>query len=156
MRRLPGLLAVCLLAVPATALRAQDPGEIVEGALAVRADGYLTRLEALGFAGAVLVVDDGETILRKGYGLADRETGTPITTASVFSLGSITKQFTAAAILALEARGALSVEDSIGEYLTEINVTSPTGIQEIERFDGTNVAGLIWDAIEQRKNKDGR
>ncbi len=40
--------------------------------------------------------------------------------------------------------------DVIGDYLTEINVTSPTGIQEIERFDGTNVAGLLWDAIENR------
>ncbi|MEL6517463.1 MAG: glutathione synthase [Pseudomonadota bacterium] len=40
--------------------------------------------------------------------------------------------------------------DVIGDYLTEINVTSPTGIQELERFDGTNVAGAIWDAIEAR------
>ncbi len=38
--------------------------------------------------------------------------------------------------------------DVIGDYLTEINVTSPTGIQEIQRFDGTDVAALIWDAIE--------
>ncbi len=41
--------------------------------------------------------------------------------------------------------------DVIGEYLTEINVTSPTGIQEVERFDGTNVAAMIWDAIEARR-----
>ncbi|MEL6235155.1 MAG: glutathione synthase [Pseudomonadota bacterium] len=40
--------------------------------------------------------------------------------------------------------------DVIGGYLTEINVTSPTGIQELERFDGTNTAGLIWEAIERR------
>ena len=40
--------------------------------------------------------------------------------------------------------------DVIGDWLTEINVTSPTGIQELERFDGTNVAGAIWDAIEAR------
>ena len=40
--------------------------------------------------------------------------------------------------------------DVIGDYLTEINVTSPTGIQELERFDGVNVAGAIWDAIEAR------
>jgi glutathione synthase len=41
--------------------------------------------------------------------------------------------------------------DVIGDYLTEINVTSPTGLQELERFDGTNGAGLIWDAIEARR-----
>ena len=40
--------------------------------------------------------------------------------------------------------------DVIGGYLTEINVTSPTGIQELERFDGTNAAALIWDAVERR------
>lgn len=42
--------------------------------------------------------------------------------------------------------------DVIGDYLTEINVTSPTGIQELERFDGINAAGAIWDAIEGRLN----
>lgn len=41
--------------------------------------------------------------------------------------------------------------DVIGEWLTEINVTSPTGIQELERFDGINVAARIWDAIEARR-----
>ncbi|KPA21734.1 Glutathione synthetase [Shimia sp. SK013] len=41
--------------------------------------------------------------------------------------------------------------DVIGDYLTEINVTSPTGIQELERFDGINVAGKIWDAIEAKR-----
>jgi glutathione synthase len=41
--------------------------------------------------------------------------------------------------------------DVIGEYLTEINVTSPTGIQELEHFDGTNVAEKIWKAIEARR-----
>lgn len=40
--------------------------------------------------------------------------------------------------------------DVIGEWLTEINVTSPTGLQEIDRFNGINTAGLIWDAIEAR------
>lgn len=40
--------------------------------------------------------------------------------------------------------------DVIGDYLTEINVTSPTGIQELERFDGVNVAAQIWEAIETR------
>lgn len=41
--------------------------------------------------------------------------------------------------------------DVIGDYLTEINVTSPTGLQELERFDGTNVAARIWEAIEARR-----
>ena len=52
----------------------------------------------------------------------------------------------------LRERGQIFVGiDVIGDWLTEINVTSPTGIQELERFDGTNVAGLIWDAIEAKR-----
>ncbi|MEM9429374.1 MAG: glutathione synthase [Pseudomonadota bacterium] len=41
--------------------------------------------------------------------------------------------------------------DVIGTSLTEINVTSPTGLQELERFDGTNVTAKIWEAIEARR-----
>ncbi|MEE4346111.1 MAG: glutathione synthase [Paracoccaceae bacterium] len=41
--------------------------------------------------------------------------------------------------------------DVIGDWLTEINVTSPTGIQELERFDGVNIAGKIWERIEARR-----
>jgi len=40
--------------------------------------------------------------------------------------------------------------DVIGDYLTEINVTSPTGIQEVRRFDGTDIARILWDAIERK------
>ncbi|MBX6322574.1 MAG: glutathione synthase [Rhodospirillaceae bacterium] len=52
---------------------------------------------------------------------------------------------------ALKARGLVFVGiDVIGDYITEINVTSPTGIQEINRFDGVALERRIWDAIERR------
>jgi glutathione synthase len=52
---------------------------------------------------------------------------------------------------ALREQGMVFVGiDVIGDYLTEINVTSPTGIQEINRFDGTRLEARIWDAIEAR------
>ncbi|MFK7869303.1 MAG: glutathione synthase [Roseobacter sp.] len=52
----------------------------------------------------------------------------------------------------LKEKGQIFVGiDVIGDYLTEINVTSPTGIQELERFDGVNIAAKIWDAIEARR-----
>jgi glutathione synthase len=41
--------------------------------------------------------------------------------------------------------------DVIGDYLTEINVTSPTGLQEIARFDGVHLEQAIWDVIEQKR-----
>jgi glutathione synthase len=43
--------------------------------------------------------------------------------------------------------------DVIGDYLTEINVTSPTGIQEINRLDGVRLEKTLWDAIETRRRK---
>ena len=52
----------------------------------------------------------------------------------------------------LKARGLIFVGiDVIGEYLTEINVTSPTGIREVKRFGGPDIAALVWDAIEARR-----
>ncbi|WP_425078919.1 glutathione synthase [Ruegeria denitrificans] len=51
----------------------------------------------------------------------------------------------------LKEKGQIFVGiDIIGDYLTEINVTSPTGIQELERFDGVNIAEKIWQAIEAK------
>lgn len=68
------------------------------------------------------------------------------------ALDSRDREICAAIGPALKARGLLFAGiDVIGGLLTEINVTSPTGIQEIDRFDGANLAGRIWDAIEARR-----
>ena len=83
-----------------------DPGE--------RLDAWL---QASGFKGGVLVARKGEVVLRKGYALADRENGIPYGPDTVFTVGSITKQFTAAAILKLEEQGKLTVEDPIAKHL---------------------------------------
>ena len=52
----------------------------------------------------------------------------------------------------LRKRGLLFVGiDVIGGFLTEINVTSPTGIRAVKAFGGPDIAALIWDKIEQRR-----
>ena len=52
----------------------------------------------------------------------------------------------------LKRRGFLFTGiDVIGDYMTEINVTSPTGIHEVRRFGGADIASLAWDAIEKKK-----
>jgi D-alanyl-D-alanine carboxypeptidase len=66
---------------------------------------------------AVLIRRGGETVLRRGYGLASIELGVPISPDQVFEIGSVTKQFTAAAIMKLAERGALSVSDSLTRFL---------------------------------------
>ena len=68
---------------------------------------------------AVIVVKDGKTVLRKGYGMADLELGVKVEPDMVFRLGSVTKQFTSAAILMLAERGKLSVTDDITKFLPD-------------------------------------
>jgi glutathione synthase len=52
----------------------------------------------------------------------------------------------------LRERGFVLVGiDVIGDYMTEINVTSPTGVREIKKFGGEDVAQLFWDAVEKRR-----
>jgi len=63
------------------------------------------------------------------------------------------KEICAAIGPVLREKGQIFVGiDVIGDWLTEINVTSPTGIQELERFDGTNVAERIWQVIEAKRS----
>ncbi len=71
------------------------------------------------FNGSVLVARDGAVLFSKGYGLANAEHQVPNTPETKFRLGSITKQFTAMAIMILRERGKLAVEDPIGKYLDD-------------------------------------
>jgi len=83
-------------------------------------DTYLNTLVHLGsFSGSILIARNGEVLLSKGYGFADREQKSLNTPQTKFRLGSITKQFTAMAILILEAQGKLDVHDHICNYLSE-------------------------------------
>lgn len=68
---------------------------------------------------AVIVAQDGRTIFCKGHGMANLELGVPIEPDMVFRIGSVTKQFTAVAILLLVDRGKLSLDDSISKFLPE-------------------------------------
>lgn len=81
---------------------------------------YLDRLEGIGFTGAVVVERGGEVLLEEGYGLADRESGRPATAETVFTTGSITKQFTGAAIMTLVMAGELSVDDPITRFFEDV------------------------------------
>lgn len=67
----------------------------------------------------VLVVQDGKIIFKKGYGLADLKTGRAIAPDTAFDLGSVTKQFTALAVLQLAERGKLSLDDSLRKFFPE-------------------------------------
>ena len=96
---------------------------------------------------AVLVFQPGKINFRKGYGLADLKSEAPITTRTMFELASISKQFTATAILILHERGALSVDEDVRKYLPELPVyrsgpirirdllTHTSGLPDYMKFD---------------------
>ena len=105
---LRGLLSFFLLVV---ACVAQDPARMDE---VVRS--YVSKGE---FMGSVLVARGGDVLFSKSYGSANLEWDIPNTPATKFRLGSITKQFTAAAILLLEERGKLKIEDTVKTHLPD-------------------------------------
>jgi len=71
------------------------------------------------FSGVVLVARRGKVLLQKAWGLANRETGTPVTLDTRFRLGSMNKMFTAVATLQLVEAGKLKLDDPIGKYLPD-------------------------------------
>ena len=81
---------------------------------------YLDELDAEGkFSGAVLIAQDGEPVLERAYGIADRNYEVPNQTDTKFNLGSMNKMFTAVALLQLVEGGKIEVEDLVGEHLPE-------------------------------------
>lgn len=83
-------------------------------------DAFFRKAERFGYSGSVLVAKGDHVILAKGYGKQDRENNVNQTAATVFSVGSITKQFTAAAILKLEEMELLSVDDQVIKYFPDV------------------------------------
>ncbi|ESQ79352.1 serine hydrolase [Asticcacaulis sp. YBE204] len=106
-----------------TASAATAPSITTDAAAVAKMDTMIRSFtDADQFMGAVLVVRDGQVVLDKGYGFADRAAKTPITPDTRFYIGSVTKQFTAAAIMLLEDDGKLSVDAPVGQYLKGLPV----------------------------------
>jgi CubicO group peptidase (beta-lactamase class C family) len=82
-------------------------------------DQYLSDMEKAGNSGQVLVAMDGE-VYRRGFGKADKENDIPFTPETITGTGSITKQFTGAAILKLEMQGKLKTTDLLTKYFTNV------------------------------------
>lgn len=81
---------------------------------------YFQKVAGLGFSGAVVVTSGDKVLIRNGYGWADQTRHIPVTAETVFDIGSITKVFTAVAIMQLEERGKLSTSDKITKYFSNV------------------------------------
>jgi CubicO group peptidase (beta-lactamase class C family) len=115
MKKLATLL-FCILLLPVWATAQKG---FVKEKLGDELDDLMTDFSKKGYSGAVLVAQNGEIILQKGYGLADRERKIQNTPATLFNVASVGKIFTAAAVLKLEMQGKLKTSDLISKYLGE-------------------------------------
>ncbi|HEX2640805.1 MAG TPA: serine hydrolase domain-containing protein, partial [Pyrinomonadaceae bacterium] len=80
---------------------------------------------------SVAVVKDGQVAYLKAYGTARLEPNTPATPAMRYSIGSISKQFTAAAMLLLQEEGKLSLDDKVGKYLPDLTRANEVTIRQL-------------------------
>ncbi len=113
-------ILVVLVSLVAAGACAQPVREAEAGAPAARVRAYLDTLEQAGFSGAVLVEFHGKVVISEGYGYSDVLNLRKNSTRTVFDIGSITKQFTAAAILKLEMEGKLSTDDRLSKFFKNV------------------------------------
>ncbi len=129
-------LTLCLsgaFAFPQAAPRVQDSaaqdgaaqnGTATDGPVradaAAQVDEYLTRLEHLGFHGLVLVASGERVLVERGLGQLDRDAGTAMPNSAVFTTGSVTKQFTAAACARLVGEDRLAFDDPLSKWFDDV------------------------------------
>jgi CubicO group peptidase (beta-lactamase class C family) len=144
------LFLLLLLMTPVSAIAANEfPTRAV--------DALMERYTGDAPGASVLVLREGVPLLRKSYGLADRETRVAATPATNYRLASVTKQFTAAAILLLVEEGRLSLDDGVRRWLpslpTSANsitvrhlLTHSSGLIDYEDVMPADFAGQLHDA----------
>lgn len=114
MRHLVVALAITLSAVPATAQSLPTPAAVARIADSLGADFVAARRSP---SVAIAVIRGRDTIALKAWGMADLENSVPATATSVYRIGSVTKQFTAATVMQLVEQGKVKLDDSIGTHL---------------------------------------
>lgn len=139
----------------ATALAAAPPAS--DDAVRVAVDALMADYAGEVPGASVLVLRDGEPVVSKAYGLADVAAGTPVTTATNFRLASVSKQFTAAAILLLAEDGRLRLDDPVARWLPSLPatpgaatlhqlLTHTSGVVDYEDFVAVDAARQVRDA----------
>jgi len=125
-------------------------------------DNYLKKLAAdRNFSGGLLIVNDGKAIFNKGYGWADKEQKIHFTSTTLASIGSITKAFTATAIMKMVEDNVLFLNDPIGKYFTDVPsdkagitihqlLTHSSGFHEFLRQDEGDYEKIGSSAFLQR------
>ncbi len=125
MRALATVLLGLLLFGPARRAVAEDkasdaPKASKMSGAAKAIEAYLSACARFGFSGSVLIVRKGQTVVARGYGMADRKARVPNTPDTLFEIASATKPFTACAVMKLVEQGKLALDDSIAKHLPDV------------------------------------
>lgn len=147
-------VAVCVvvMVVDVASARAQLSRQAATAEQAARVDALFAEFAAPGAPGASVVVARGDSIVfARGYGLADVHHGVPVVPSTAFRLASVTKQFTAAAILTLVEAGTLRLDDRLGDVLASV----PAYAQEVRVRQLLNHTSGIPDYEALLGNGDG-
>lgn len=140
-----GAAAASVLAVAAATVQ-DESVTYIDGEAGKQIARFVQRAEAMGFSGSVLAARNGKVIAAVGVGHADLEMQQPNTPATLFEVASVTKQFTAAAVMRLVAEGKLNLDDSIAAHLPNVpedchSITVEHLLRHTSGIPGTNSQG---------------
>jgi CubicO group peptidase (beta-lactamase class C family) len=145
------LLVICLLLLPAAAFAQKSKIALID-------DFVRAKQKYHNFNGSVLIAEKGRIVYKKSFGYADFKNKKPLTEASVFNLASISKQFTAAAVMLSVERGLLSLDDSLSKYFPEIPYEGITVRQMLTHTSGlpeqNELLYKYWDSYRPATNRD--
>jgi CubicO group peptidase (beta-lactamase class C family) len=151
MRHARALLIAFILLLPAASF-AQKPN------LALLDDFVKAKQKYQHFNGNVLVAERGRILYKKSVGYSDFKTRRPLNDDSVFEAASITKQFTAAAIMLCKERGLLSLDDSLSKYFPELPFEGVRLRQMLTHTSGlpeqNELMYKVWDSDKAATNAD--
>jgi CubicO group peptidase (beta-lactamase class C family) len=157
MRSLITLCSILLAMACALAGCANGEDRMQPASIDTRIDQLMARYDGTVPGASLLVVRDGEAVVQRGYGLSDLEQGVEAGPASNYRLASVSKQFTAAAILLLAQDGKLDLDDPVRRWLPSLPhaadaitlrhlLTHTSGLVDYEDLMAADYAGQIRDA----------
>ncbi len=122
------ILILAMLTIKVSLGQSEDQKNLITERAQNKLENILTKLENKGFSGSILIAHGDRIIHSKGYGFSDLNINQRNSPTTAFDIGSLAKQFTAAAILKLEVQGRLNVNDKISKYFKGL----PADLQEIQ------------------------
>lgn len=144
-------LCCCLLAAQVLGQKAAQPQVATPASTAPKISAYLGSLPPFGFSGQIRVESKGHLLTSENLGFADRKYLKPVSDNTLFAIGSVTKQFTAAAVMQLESQERLALTDPLSRFFKDVPADkAPITLQQLL----THSSGLRREAVSPSEGLD--